>query len=630
MSFVMPSLQPDDRILIRSLLVYLATYLLGASIGCTRFLPWAFAGNILRFLVNFIIRALSYVDSVAEPRRILRKNPPAEQHLRELDWDLPFIMIPASWVFVDAFLPLARSVDVIPLSTWSVTAMLLSHYLLCEPIYYGFHVLLHESFFFKRSHGHHHASIITDAISGSVQPFAESLGYVAIFALAFVAPALLGCFSYELILIHAVFFDVMNCIGHCNTELVPRWLHWGPLKYLLYTTTFHSFHHTTFKFNYCLFCPFWDHFFGTVHPGTEEAYDRVMTQAARPLDVVFLVHGYDVLSSLRLPCVSPFLASQEQQLRLWTLPLYPFLIPVIIFSRFLLDTIVLQRYEYRGTQCASWCLPLTAHWFFFPSQYQGVAKLIERAVLSADDAGVRYIGLGQLNKAYWINHGGVDLLPILGSRKIRIVHGNTLTAAAVWRSICEYTTAQDDVFMLGATSKIGRALCVLLAQRGNRVFMMSESGDRISDIRKDAGEHAEKLLQAATYEEGRACGVWVIGKIMNAVDVKKHVPLGSLFLDYAVPHMPSRSVAGLRYINAAALRYNKSDTDLSFCHDVFGTVPACLAATIIHAREKSIEHECGEINIDEVHGWWDKATQHGFHLDCLSYNTVEVSGPGQV
>merc|ERR1712166_170053 len=104
--------------------------------------------------------------------------------------------------------------------------------------------------------------------------------------------------------------------------------------------------------------------------------------------------------------------------------------------------------------------------------------MIERAILDADDMGVRYIGLAAWNKAEWLNHGGTDLLPAIASRKIKLVHGNTLTAAAVWHAICRKTDSTDTVFVTGATSKIGRALCLLLAQRGNQVKMLTASTER--------------------------------------------------------------------------------------------------------------------------------------------------------
>ena len=44
----------------------------------------------------------------------------------------------------------------------------------------------------------------------------------------------------------------MNCAGHCNFECFPRWAQWGPLKYYVYTSCYHSLHHSKYKWNYCL------------------------------------------------------------------------------------------------------------------------------------------------------------------------------------------------------------------------------------------------------------------------------------------------------------------------------------------------------------------------------------------
>jgi len=87
-------------------------------------------------------------------------------------------------------------------------------------------------------------------------------------------PASLGVFAYALVPIYFFFFDVLNCIGHCNFEVIPLWMQAGPMKYFLYTSTYHSLHHTKYKCNYVLFCPIWDYIFGTVHPTTEKLHNR--------------------------------------------------------------------------------------------------------------------------------------------------------------------------------------------------------------------------------------------------------------------------------------------------------------------------------------------------------------------
>ena len=100
------------------------------------------------------------------------------------------------------------------------------------------------------------------------------------FSLAFLVPAWCGRFSLGQIPLYFVWFDVMNCAGHCNFECFPRWAQWGPLKYYVYTSCYHSLHHSKYKYNYCLFCPIWDHLCGTAHP-TSQALYREVTDRAR-------------------------------------------------------------------------------------------------------------------------------------------------------------------------------------------------------------------------------------------------------------------------------------------------------------------------------------------------------------
>ena len=81
-----------------------------------------------------------------------------------------------------------------------------------------------------------------------------------------------------------------------------------------------------------------------------------------------------------------------------------------------------------------------------------------------------------------------------------------------------------------------------------------------------------------------------------------------------MPHLVPRARARYDYVNGAALAYAAKDTDLTFCHDVAGTVPACLAAAICHAREGTGDHETGAVDVGSLDGWWRTATAHGFRL----------------
>lgn len=52
--------------------------------------------------------------------------------------------------------------------------------------------------------------------------------------------------------------------------------------------------------------------------------------------------------------------------------------------------------------------------------------------------------------------------------RVRVVHGNTLTAAVIIKTLPEDVT---EVFMNGATSKLGRAIALYLCSRGIRVLV---------------------------------------------------------------------------------------------------------------------------------------------------------------
>jgi len=619
-------------------MVYPVTGVVALQLDRMHMLPCLAIGTMLRYVVNLSFTIMSKLDWLAEPTRVQRVNPPAEQHERELDWDGPLILSPLAFVLVDAVTPWLRAEHVVPFSLESVVWCFLGHYLMVEPIYYAFHRILHMGAVYKASHVHHHTSTVTEAISGTSHPMLETLGYLLNFSFPFLLPAWVGVFSYGLVPLYFVWFDAMNCIGHCNFEVVPRCLQAGPLKYFVYTSSYHSLHHTKYKYNYALFCPIWDYMAGTVHSTTEALHEKVLSQEARKLEAVFLGHGHALHSMIHLPWFSPYLATHKHEVRWWMVPLQPLMVVWAIFCRFAFSTTCIQRYQFRGTECATWCLPVTGHFYFMQSQRKAIFEMILQAVREADDAGVKYFGLAALNKAEWINRGGTDIVAQLEKhRKIRIVHGNTLTAAAVWEALKQHCVPKDEIVFAGATSKIGRALCILLARRGNVVHMITGCQERFDKIREGAGAFGKNLVRSKTYEEAAAkkCRCWIVGKHMSEEQIRELIPLGSLIVDFAVPHVPQEVSSSYRYVNGAAMKYSRRDTDLTFCHDVPDTMPACLAATIIHAREDRGEHEIGELEVDEVDKWWALAVSHGFSLACVEPNkdlaaagaTTQQDGP---
>lgn len=71
-----------------------------------------------------------------------------------------------------------------------------------------------------------------------------------------------------------------------------------------------------------------------------------------------------------------------------------------------------------------------------------------------------------------LNGGGTLFIKKHPNLRVRVVHGNTLTAAVILNEI-----PQDvkEVFLTGATSKLGRAIALYLARRKVKVLVSRES-----------------------------------------------------------------------------------------------------------------------------------------------------------
>lgn len=67
-----------------------------------------------------------------------------------------------------------------------------------------------------------------------------------------------------------------------------------------------------------------------------------------------------------------------------------------------------------------------------------------------------------------LNGGGTLFVNKHPNLKVRVVHGNTLTAAVILKEIPEDVT---EAFLSGATSKLGRVIALYLCRRQVRVLV---------------------------------------------------------------------------------------------------------------------------------------------------------------
>ena len=69
-----------------------------------------------------------------------------------------------------------------------------------------------------------------------------------------------------------------------------------------------------------------------------------------------------------------------------------------------------------------------------------------------------------------LNGGGTLFVNKHPDLRVRVVHGNTLTAAVILNEIPKGTT---EVFLTGATSKLGRAIALYLCKKRVRVMVFT-------------------------------------------------------------------------------------------------------------------------------------------------------------
>ena len=176
-----------------------------------------------------------------------------EQVDREGTWDDYILLYAFLFIPIHAFVPGASN-----LPLWNLKGLIpviLAHIGPTEFVYYWAHRALHHNFLCKLYHSHHHSSFVTEPITSVVHPFAEHLMYAAMFSIAPLAAVITNTASIGLVLGYMTWFDFMNNMGHCNFEFVPSWEFkiFLPLKYIVYTPSFHSLYHSQVHTNFYLF-----------------------------------------------------------------------------------------------------------------------------------------------------------------------------------------------------------------------------------------------------------------------------------------------------------------------------------------------------------------------------------------
>ncbi|KAG0458649.1 hypothetical protein HPP92_021777 [Vanilla planifolia] len=369
------------------------------------------------------------------PHTITRKPLDFEQVDRECNWDDQILLTTLIFYTMNAIFPWASHLPW--WNTKGVVLLALIHMGPVEFIYYWFHRALHHHLLYSRYHSHHHASVVTQPITSVIHPFAEELAYFVLFSIPLITIAVTGTGSVTAMAGYLMFIDFMNYLGHCNFEVVPNWLFdvFPLLKYLMYTPSFHSLHHTQFRTNYCLFMPLYDFIYGTVDKSSKKLYQSCIVGIEEAPDVVHLTHMTNLESIYHLRMGSASLSSKPYSPKWYMWLLWPLTLASLLVTLLCGSIFIVEKNRMKKLVVETWAIPRFSFQYKRPSQRVVINGFIEKAVLDAEKAGAKMITFGLLNQGDELNAYGKLYIQNNPQLKIKIVDGTSLAAAVVLNSI---------------------------------------------------------------------------------------------------------------------------------------------------------------------------------------------------
>uniref|UniRef100_J3LA58 aldehyde oxygenase (deformylating) n=1 Tax=Oryza brachyantha TaxID=4533 RepID=J3LA58_ORYBR len=483
---------------------------------------------------------------------------------------------------------------------WAIALLL--HVFVSEPLFYWAHRALHRwAPLFSRYHAEHHRSPVTTPLTAAFGTPLESLLLTVVMGAPLAGAFLMGAGSVGLVYGHALLFDYLRSMGYSNVEVIsPRLFQaFPPLRYLLYTPSYLSLHHREKDSNFCLFMPLFDLLGGTLnHKSWELQKEVYLGKNEEAPEFVFLAHVVDIMASMHVPFVLRSCSSTPFANHFVLLPFWPVAFAFMLLMWCCSKTFLVSFYRLRGHLHQMWTVPRYGFQYFIPAAKKGINEQIELAILRADRMGVKVLSLAALNKNEALNGGGTLFVNKHPELRVRIVHGNTLTAAVI---LNEIPSNVKDVFLTGATSKLGRAIALYLCRKKIRVLMLTLSSERFLKIQREApAEFQQYLVQVTKYQPAQNCKTWLVGKWLSPRE-QRWAPAGTHFHQFVVP-----PIMGFRrdctYGKLAAMRLPEDVEGLGTCEYTMGrgVVHACHAGGVVHFLEGWEHHEVGAIDVDRI------------------------------
>ncbi|KAJ1395437.1 putative domain Wax2, C-terminal [Sesbania bispinosa] len=437
-----------------------------------------------------------------------------------------------------------------------------------------------------------------------IHPFAEHISYFLLFAIPKLTLVFTNTASLVAMVGYVTYIDFMNNMGHCNFEVVPKWLFdiFPPLKYLMYTPSFHSLHHTQFRTNYSLFMPFYDYIYGTMDKASDELHESALKRKEETPDVVHLTHFTTPESIYHLRLGFAYLASKPYTSKWYLWLMWPITAWSMMLTSIYGRTFIVERNRFDNLKLQTWAIPKYSVQYFMQWQKVAINRMIEEAILDADRKGIKVVSLGLMNQGEELNiYGGlyVSRHPKLS---VKVVDGSSLAVAVVLNTIPKGTT---QVLLRGKLTKVAYAIAFTLCQQGIKVATMYE--DDYVKLKKSFNSSETNLDITKSYTQT----TWLVGDGLSEEEQLK-APKGTLFIPYS-QFPPKKYRKDCSYHCTPAMITPTSIENVHSCEDWLPrrVMSAWRIAGIVHCLEGWNEHECGYTmhNIDKV---WHSALQHGF------------------
>ncbi|KAG4191673.1 hypothetical protein ERO13_A07G109900v2, partial [Gossypium hirsutum] len=466
--------------------------------------------------------------------------------------------------------------------------ILLLHWGPAEFLYYWLHRALHHHYLYARYHSHHHSSIVTEPNTSFVHPMAEVLAYYGLLLIPTLLSVYIGKANIVGVFIYVTVIDFLNNMGHCNFEFIPKWFYtiFPPLKYIIYTPSFHSLHHTQFRTNYTLFCPLYDYVYGT----------------AESPDVVHLSHLTTPDSIYHLPLGFPSLSSKPQVSKWYLLFMWPVTVWSMLLTWVVGHAFISERNAFKKLKLQAWVVPKYNMQYSSKWQRETISKLIGQAIRDADKKGAKVLSLGLLNQHEEFTRNVELYMKRNPQLKIKVVDGSSLAAAIVLNSIPEETT---QVLLRGRVSEDVYVLVQALCQKGIKVLTVQE--DKYKKLLKFDNKLQSNLFLSERYDTK----VWLVGDGLTDKEQFK-APKGTIFIPFSI-FPPKKVRKDCYYHTTPAMVAPASVENLHSCEDWLPrrAMSASRVAGIIHASEGFDVNECGGtiFSVDKV---WEASLENGF------------------